>query len=73
MLNMYKGNRRRLRVGKDPKRPARVETCKKIKKNDHFASVCKTKSKKPKGNQAQEEKLANGEQVDYAFRVTTYS
>ena len=67
---MYKGNRRRLRVGKDPKRPARVET---IKKNDHFASVCKTKSKKPKGNQAQEEKLANGEQVDYAFRVTTYS
>ena len=70
---MYKGNRRRLRVGKDPKRPARVETCKKIKKNDHFASVCKTKSKKPKGNQAQEEKLANGEQVDYAFRITTYS
>ena len=71
---MYKGNRRRLHSGKDPKRHARVKTCKKTNKKDHFASVCKTKSKKPKGNQAQEANAnANGEQVDYAFRVTTYS
>ena len=39
-------------------------------KSDHFASVCKTKSKNRGVNQVQEELEANEEQVDYAFRVT---
>lgn len=57
-------------LGADPKCPARGQTCRKCKGKDHFASVCKTKPKKPGVNQVQEELQANGEQVDYAFRVT---
>jgi len=57
-------------LGGDPKCPARGQTCRKCKGKDHFASVCKTKPKKPGVNQIQEEQQANGEQIDYAFRVT---
>ena len=57
-------------LGRDPKCPARGQTCRKCKGKDHFASVCKTKPKKPGVNQVQEDLEANGEQVDYAFRVT---
>nr|XP_058952093.1 uncharacterized protein K02A2.6-like [Pocillopora verrucosa] len=57
-------------LGGDPKCPARGQTCKKCKKKGHFASVCKTKPKKPGVNQVQEEQKPDGEQVDYAFRVT---
>ena len=57
-------------MGKDPKCPAKGQTCRKCKGKDHFASVCKTKPRKPGVNQVQEELEANGEQVDYAFRVT---
>ena len=57
-------------LGRDPKCPAKGQTCRKCKGKDHFASVCKTKSKNRGVNQVQEELEANGEQVDYAFRVT---
>ena len=58
-------------LGKDPKCPAKGQTCRKCKGKDHFASVCKTKPKSRGGaNQVQEELEASGEQVDYAFRVT---
>ena len=57
-------------LGGDSKCPARGQTCRKCKGKDHFASVCKTKTKKPGVNQIQEEPQASGEQVDYAFRVT---
>ena len=57
-------------LGGDSKCPARGQTCRKFKGKDHFASVFKTKAKKPGVNQIQEEPQANGERVDYAFRVT---
>ena len=58
-------------MGRDPKCPPRGQTCRKCKGKDHFASVCKTKPKKPGVNRVQEELEANnGEKVDYAFRVT---
>ena len=57
-------------LGRDPKCPARGQTCRKCKGKDHFASVCKTKPKKRGVNQVQTELAANAEQVDYAFRVT---
>ena len=57
-------------LGSDPKCPSKAQTCRKCKGKDNFASVCKTKSKNRGVNQVQEELEANGEQVDYAFRVT---
>ena len=57
-------------LSRDPKCPARGQTCRRYKGKDHFANVCKTKPKKPGMNQVQEELKASGEQVDYAFRVT---
>ena len=50
--------------------PSRGQTCRKCKGKDNFASVYKTKTKKPGVNQIQEEPQASGEQVDYAFTVT---
>ena len=58
-------------MGRDPKCPSRGQTCRKCKGKDHFARVCKSKPKKAGVNRVQEELEANnGEQVDYAFRVT---
>ena len=40
-------------LGRDPKCPAKGQTCRKYKGKDHFASVCKTKSKNRGVNQVQ--------------------
>ena len=42
-------------LGGDSKCPASGQTCRKCKGKDHFASVCKTKTKKPEVNQIQQE------------------
>ena len=61
-------------LGRDPKCPARGQTCRKCKGKckgkDHFASVCKTKPKKRGIYQVQADLEHNAEQVDYAYRVT---
>ena len=51
-------------LGGDLKCPARGQTCKKCKWQDHFASICKTKPQKLGVNQLQEESYANRDQVD---------
>jgi len=60
-------------LGRDPKCPARGQTCGKCKGKDQFASICKTKPKKPGVNRVQEDLEANGEQVDYAFTNEVHS
>ena len=60
--------------GRDPKCPARGQTCQKCSGRDHFAKVCKTKSK-PTVNQIGEQHLDSEPSHDYAFLIheNTYS
>ena len=50
-------------LGRDPKCSAKGQTYRKCKGKDHFASVCKTKSKNRGVNQVQEELKANGSKL----------
>ena len=60
--------------GRDPKCPARGQTCKTNSGRDHFAKVCKTKSK-PTVNQIGEKHIDSEPLHDYALliRENTYS